>query len=609
MNATLAIAGRELRDKTRLFLVAAVLAVLPFLAVLLPTSRGWDRGIIIGMFGGTLAVALGLGLAIALGSATIGRELSDRRLSFYFSKPVSPAAIWIGKAAASLFTALACFAIVGIPALLVSRSAWGATWAISQDEFVGITVVVTLALFLVSHALSTMIRSRSTLIAIDAVLLVLAGYGVVSLVRPVMAGGGIRLSGILLLVLGAALLLILAVSPVLQLAQGRADARRNHLALSRIVWPALLVVFLAAAGYVAWVVHPSPSDLALHAVAAQGPGGQWMMVTGQSEGRGDYEAAMMVNTADGRMVRMRRPWSGPVFSRDGRVALSFAPSSFPPRSRSNIEGQVAYLDGQPRIEPTQFSDPATYVLSDDGARVALVDDGMISIHDLKGDRLLASSRGLDDRMPVEMTFLGPDRVRVWQHGPASLTIWDFDVTHKALTKIGQVDGKVPFRGITANADASRLLMPTSGKVVDGRTGAPLYQVPAATRRGSAMLSDGSVVVIDLKGDRVRVFGPDGAARAEVPLPWPVSYGSVGYEIEGGKAVLVLDRGESLTSTVILDARSGVIERSDDVHAWAPGWYTADPRPVVLAANAPLAVKGRDNKLALWNTKTGEKKTL
>jgi hypothetical protein len=608
MNATLAIAGRELRDKTRLFLVAAVLAVLPFLAVLLPTSRGWDRGIIIGMFGGTLAIALGLGLAIALGAATIGRELTDRRLSFYFSKPVSPAAIWIGKAAASLFTALACFAIVGVPALLVSRSSWGATWTGSQEELVGVMVVAMLALFLVSHTLSTMIRSRSTLIAVDAVLLVLTVYGVVSLVRPLIAGGGMRLSGILLAVLGIALLLILAIGPVLQLAHGRTDARRSHVALSRVVWPALLVVFLAAAAYVAWVVHPSPSDLGLHAFAVQAPGGQWMMVAGQSDGRGDYQAAMMVNTRDGRVVRMRTPWSGPVFSRDGRVALSFGPPSLAGRRR-DMEGQVTYLDGQPRVEATHLNDPATYILSDDGARVAVVDDGVISVQDLKGDRLLASARGLKDHVQMEMIFLGPNLVRIWQHEPGSLAIWDFDVTHKTLAKIGQINENVPFRGLAANADASRLLLPLSGKVVDGRTGALLYQLPPASRRGSAMLSDGSVVVVDRKGNRVQVFGPDGASRATIPLPWPISYGMLACEIEGGKAVLVLDRNQQSTMTLVIDVKRGVIERSDAVHAWAPGWYAADPRTVVLAADAPLAVNGPNGKLALWNTKTGEKKAL
>ena len=37
------------------------------------------------------------GLATILGSSIIGKELSDGRLSFYFSKPVSAGSIWFGN--------------------------------------------------------------------------------------------------------------------------------------------------------------------------------------------------------------------------------------------------------------------------------------------------------------------------------------------------------------------------------------------------------------------------------------------------------------------------------------------------------------------------------
>lgn len=608
MNTALAIAGREVRDKVRLFLVAAVLAVLPFLATLLPTSRGWDQRMIVGMFGGTLAVGLGLGLAIALGAATIGRELSDRRLSFYFSKPVSPAAIWFGKAGASLFTALACFAIVGIPALLVSRSAWGATWTLSQSALAGVVAIAAVALFLISHALSTMIRSRSSLIAVDLILLAVMFYGVISLVRPLIAGQAMELTGTLLLVLGALLLVILAVGPVWQLAKGRTDVRRNHVALSRVVWPALLVVFLGAAAYVAWVVHPSPSDMT-RASATQTPGGEWMFVGGDAKYRGDYNASMLINTTDGRSLRTAMPWTGPAFSRDGQVLAWLAAASYLPWSDRGLELQLAHLKGEPRVTSVDLRTGNTFVLSDDGSRFAGIYRGTISVHDLQGDRLLASAQGLTDRSVQEMIFVSPDVVRIWQHDPAALTIWELDVTRKRLTKVGQTEEKVPFRGLSANADASRLLLHGSGKVVDGRTGALLYQVPVgASRRGSSMLNDGTVVVTDAKAGRVSVFLPGGAPGAAVALPQPADYVAVGNEIAGGKVVLLLQHAPGKYGAAVVDLKRGVVERSDNVRSWAPGWFAVDPRLTVLAANAPLAVMDGDH-LALWDWKTGAKKQM
>jgi hypothetical protein len=81
-SGTLVIAARELRANTRIFFISAVFAALPFLASLLPSARG-DRAGVIVVFGGFLSIAVGFGLAVAQGISTIGRELSERRMSFY----------------------------------------------------------------------------------------------------------------------------------------------------------------------------------------------------------------------------------------------------------------------------------------------------------------------------------------------------------------------------------------------------------------------------------------------------------------------------------------------------------------------------------------------
>ena len=65
----------------------------------------------------------------------------------------------------------------------------------------------------------------------------------------------------ILIGVGVAASVILAVAPAWQLAHGRTDARRGHAALSRFVWVGLGAVLLVAAGYVAWVVSADPADL------------------------------------------------------------------------------------------------------------------------------------------------------------------------------------------------------------------------------------------------------------------------------------------------------------------------------------------------------------
>jgi ABC-type transport system involved in multi-copper enzyme maturation permease subunit len=605
------IAGRELRDKTRLFLIAAALAVLPFLATLLPTSRGWDKRMIIAIFGGTLSIGLGLGTAIALGVSTIGRELSEKRLSFYFSKPVSPAAIWIGKAVAAIFTALACFAIVGVPALVASRASWAATWSMSQAELIGLAILATVVLFLVSHTLSTMVRSRSALVAIDLMLAVLAAFASIALVRPLIAGSAVELTRNLAIVMGAALLLVLAASPVLQLAHGRADARRNHVALSRVLWPALLIIILMAAGYVAWVVHPSPSDFT-NLQSVQGSGGRWIFSQGMVRGRGDYQAAFFYNTLNGRSLPVRATWSGPVFSRDGRVAAWVAPSTFPPDFQ-HMDLQVARIDGdEARLLPVELQVAHRFILSEDGARLAKLEGNTISVHQLQPEKLLVSAQGLNPKDVQEVAFIGPDLVRIWQHEPAALTIWELDVTRKTLTRTGQAAGNVTFRGISANADASRLLLHGSGQVVDGRTGATLYQVPVATnRRGAAMLSDGTVIVTDTSAGRLRVYSREGGAMtADIVLPGTKGYALVASEIAGGKAVVMTEEEPSRRRrTFIVDLKRGLVERSAPVGAIASVWFDLDPRLPIFNPGVPLTVRYGQAGVALWDLKSGTRKSL
>src|SRR5687768_5527131 len=132
---TLIIAVRELRERARLFAICAALAVLPFLATLLPGARN-DRADVIGAVSSFLALAMALGSAAAFGGSTVMRDMVERRLSFYFSRPISPSALWIGKAAASILSSYLCFAIIALPSALAIGKAWPALWLLDAREAV-----------------------------------------------------------------------------------------------------------------------------------------------------------------------------------------------------------------------------------------------------------------------------------------------------------------------------------------------------------------------------------------------------------------------------------------------------------------------------------------
>lgn len=616
MNAALLIASRELRDKSRLFITALALAAIPFLVSVLPFVRHKGNPSVIAILGGMAAFSMAIGTAAVLGATAIGRELSENRLSFYFSRPISPVAIWIGKTAASLITSLVCFGIIAFPAMLYARSAWSQTWTVGSNSVVLLTVAGTIVLFFVMHAASSMARSRSALVALDFALIITAGIAVAMILRPLNWAHATELRNAVAAGIGIASLIVFAVAPVRQLAAGRTDRKRSHVALSKVLWPAIAVVLLLAAAFVAWIVMASPSDLTGEVSAAQSPATGWMVVSGRPQLRGDYYASFLIDPK-GESRRMGPLWWGADFSRDGRT-LAFAK---PIDSPGNRNYELSTLDlirdeAEPVATGITFSS-GDFVLSDDGRRLALREDENLSIHDLKEKKLLFSGRVFGDNTNANMYFVSNDLVRViqWPHTvrkqKVTALISEVDVVRKTQTKTGEF-GPVDYPYVVASEDGSRFVLRREGLLVDGRTGATLASYGAIG--GSPMvLRDGTVVLPSplTAPAKVTILRPN-AAPVTVALPG-MKYTLIRGEIAPGK--LAVQAGETWeaknraqrTHIFVIGLASGRIDR---VHRNMRGpllaWNTMDPRPLAIDTGRPLPVYDENGKLAMWNPRTGEK---
>lgn len=610
MSHALVIATKELREKGRIFTLAVILAVLPFLASQVPAMRGWGKPMIIAFFGGMIGIALGLALAIGQGSTVIGRELSERRLSFYFTKPVSPAAVWFGKALAGIFTALACFAIITVPAFIVAGDVWGTAWTVTRAELIGVVAMAVVALFLVSHALSTMVRSRSALLGLDLALLVASGFALSAMIRPLLQGNALQVVLWLGAAMGIGLTILLATAPVWQLAKGRTDLRRNHVALSRVVWIGVAALMLVAGSYTWWVTHPSPSDIVRGSVG-QAPGGQWLHAEGETRNRADYSAGFLYDTKSGKHLRMPLAWYGATFSADGRTVVLISGDVARPQKLDERTVYLAKLDeANPQLRATRMPAGRATVLSDDGKRMVTIERGMISVHDVERESMLVSARGLQDRAAHAMMFVGPGLVRIWQHAtPAKgVEIFELDVARKSLTKTGEAEANVRYDGLTASADGSRVLLGESGLVIDGRTGATLQRFARTTRLGTAFLRDGRMVIAE-RGAKVHVLDAQGAVVRTIALP-AAKYVKTGAELPGGRiAVTTSDEIPARYTTYIVDVNRGAIEHRIEGYAASHPWYSADPRTPSLGEGVPLAVYGRERGIRLWDVRSGSAKTL
>lgn len=595
----LTIAIRELRDRSRLFLICIALAAVPFLAAALPGARA-DRTGVIAAVSGFLSLALALGSSVAFGASTVARDLVERRLSFYFSKPVPPAAIWIGKAAAALIASFTCFAIIAAPAALVAGSAWPNLWTMRSSQLLGIVVGGVIVLFFVSHLLATMIRSRSPLIAVDFVLLLLFVGTALLVMRPLLLGAAVTLGGAVGSAIAFGMLIAAALAPIGQLARGRTDIRRSHAALSRYLWPPLFAALVLVAGYVWWVVSAGPEDVASVLYLDQAPRGERVFAFGSTRGRGDYHAAFTVD-GQGNWKRLpAAPWSRVAFSRDGKTMAWLEAADFIPK----VEVQIRTDRGPTNIRTRSF---AEMVLSDDGSRIAVADGRLVSVYELASGRLLAAAAGFDGARGHTMFFVTNDLLRVLEsnyRGAAPVKIFELDIARKKLAVTGQINLTHGDSGI-ASPDGSRLLLRKSRRVIDGRTAATLAELPPSEKSATAVLDDGRVIEIVLgeKDALLRVIG-----GAEVRLPAGIAM--VAGQLADGTLIVIGSKGPGWSATgsermvFLVDVNRGAVVRTiPNVKAAQSHWWAADPR-LVRFEGPRMAGVDAAGKLVWWDAKTG-----
>lgn len=622
MKQALVIAEREIREKSRILLVSAAVATLPFLGALLPTSRG-HRLEVIAVMGGFLAAALGLGVAVALGVTVVGNELAQRRMSFYFARPLSASSVWIGKAGASILISLAAFLVIALPAWLVSPKSWVQQWTVytAIPWPVGVAIVV---LFLVSHTLASTVRSRSGVLGIDFVMLTVTAAALALMGRPLLLGGAMETAGILGLVFAGAFVLILSIAPAWQLERGRADARRSHAELSRFVWTATAVVLLILGAFVFWFVSVTPADIAevgnVHAINPE-----WVWVTGTFDHRGDYTTSFLVHGGSGKYQRVGAPtWWVAQSSGDGRTVAVLRRTSLWPGGKE-LELILWKLDGAeatPAETGLRVTWPYSLGLSRDGSRLVLIHDGRLSVHDLASGRILAAAPWEEKKDPARtIMFLTNDLVRIFEGTGSSndLSIFEMNIPARSLRRTGTAPGgarHLPM--LTGSRDGTRLLPRGASIVFDGRTGATLAELPPLPEKqrwawASAMLNDGSVVTITREGDRaeLRQFSREGIVMRAIPLPG-IYGGVVVAETSDGRIIVNVRSWDKtldprLRQTLVVDLEQAkVVQRIDQVYTpWY--WPAADPSLPVYPADAWMAGLDSERRLVSWNLATGKRR--
>jgi hypothetical protein len=600
VKGLLAVTRREIVERRNVWVAAGVASLIPIVFPLVPGMQGEPAGEVQAITAFSLAGAFCAGLAIVLGASVVGRELADRRLGFYFSRPLSAFAIGAGKFFGALLLMFGSAFLVLLPATLLGRAA-----LLQPEETLPILLLVAAASVLVLfviHALGLWFRSRSLLFVLDWAL---AGATAVMVAAAARALAREHATEALWRGLSAFAVIAFAgfvAGAFASVARGRTDIRAAHRALSATLWGILLTGTLLFALYSRWVLAATPRDLVAVEEVDAAPRGNWVKVSGTARGRGDYRPTFLLNTATGVSRKLQHPGgSWPLaFSRDGKRAVWLDGLRQPPFALYTLD-----LEG-PSAEPFRTSllfgsRWISLCLSPDGRRIATLGQQggaarrLLSVYEIASGRLIGSATVAAGG---KVSFSTPDVVRVYafvfpwpRAGEGHVEISEFDLPSKRIETTGRIDSLSGVVLLRAEPSGRRILVHESRKkeirLHDGRTGGPLAVLSSGesiTSRRAEFLSDGRIAVAEASADgaRLRILGADGGEGTAVPLGPGVSIALAG-EPASGKVIVVVrpaPRAATFDSKILLvDISTGKARKIADglfpvsAHAW---WFAGDP---------------------------------
>jgi ABC-type transport system involved in multi-copper enzyme maturation permease subunit len=634
MTQTLIIAAREIRERSFVVAVAAFLATLPFLISAMPGSRDYGRLEMVGTIGAIAAINFAVALSMILGASIVGRELTERRLSFYFSRPINASAIWFGKVLGAWVLAAVSFAIIFIPSYLAGRKTWYRGFDATPGQVVGYSAAAVVIVFLVAHAISTITRSRSGFAAIDLIAIALAGGAVWMIVAPLVQAMAIELATVVAATLIVAAVVILLGAGAWQLSRGRADTRRNHVEMSKFLWIAAAITLAIVGAYTIWVFSADIDDLK-NPEGTLSSRGDFSIVGGLSPLRGDFHSTFLLDMKSGKTVSLPvARWSGPEFSHAGdAVVTEAAPIGW----RGKTTGEVVlYRFGRDeRPERTGITERGGVVISDDLNRIAVLGATTVSIHEIDTQRLIASAPMPRRRGGARGFFVTPDVLRIFiiekgsaptEDVPLTLRIFELNAVTRQLAQTGSWSTTGAQLHVSVSADGNTILTNRFGKIegprlalLDGRTGTLRTSLPAGTGGflGARLLADGRVAVIspEPKARALQIFTADGEHARDIPIG-EASRARIINEVAGGKVIVGIDMTERWEGagargweTAVIDLNAGGVTRREREIVPALQWWGTDPRTDVPNQTGEILVADAAGQIWRWNTVTGEKKKL
>lgn len=595
MSRLLAVAARELRERWLLFPGALAAGFFPIVFPAFGESRALAPTV--GIAG---TVLFGVATAVVIGSSMLARDAANGRLGFLFSRPLPWSTIWGGKWLAAIALAATTSLLMAIPWTLAyplsslgghhGDSWWRAFW--ESEGSVLFAVILLLAIGLANFN-GTAFRSRSPWLAVDLVLLLLAIWTVRHTVVPLVLLGVVGIHPLsrwgLLAPMGILATAFLAASAV-QVARGRTDLRRAHVAMSVAFWAIVFAALGLAAARLSWARAARPADVEVQ-VATSDATGRWVYAFGASRRGGS--TGVLIDSSSGRFLSLGLVpgwWAAAetiAFSTERSLGAQLVAS--PDGGASAVRLLDLAAAPAPRAQTVVFeSSPpprswrnSALALSPSGRLALLVHETGASLYEVPSGRRVATTTLPPGWRAVASCFLDEGRARVWlvahfgpgvaahlREAPALAQVVDLAVdgtgqrTPFALTR--PADWRWPL--VLPNARADRVLTDFGRlELRDGETGsliATLEEGPG--RRSAAFVSDGRIAVADAPSGRarLRVFDAGGVQLSDGSLDLaPGGSPLVGPEVAPGRVAVAAGNLFAGGQTLVVDLGTlAVVER-------------------------------------------------
>ena len=619
--------ARELRAHAPAAGIAAIAALLPWIAPLLPGISRHSAADVRQATAAVVAALLGLGLAVLAGSGLVSRDLAEGRLGFFLTLPVKSTTVWAARLLAGCALVYGALAVVLLPAygslagLGIQEDAvlwglplpWQSKLVVQSLPAVGL-VLLPFVLLLVTHQLSVALRARTPWLLLEVLVYagaLLAASAAASRLVGHRAWVELRVASAAGLAIAVA---TLVVGGALALARGGALLTRFHRVQALTATAGLLLAALAMTGYAAWAVSPGLD--AVHAVTAAvaAPQGDWVAAVVQLAGRPSYTPWVLYNHRTGGWLPLSTGWAGawrsshgPVtFTGDGRAAVFLRPQPYPGESQDLV--WVDLSGERPRLADTLLQVPygGEVALSADGSAIGVRGTDSLFVATDGGRRIAASARlpPWTHSLQEAVCFVGPNlrHVRLAMDGEVlRLEIRELDPASRRLhvapaVALPAADGAF----LTFSPSGERLLVVRgaggAATLHDGASGTQLAEVsPAAPfggMRRATFLADGRLFVplLTAEGKLVlRLLSADGALLREVPVGSGRGALAVGEWRPDVVLVSIRDRatagGWQLRE---VDFSTGQVRPiADRLLPTAPGLAAWDPKPLAGAGKPVL----------------------